>query len=97
VTMNNTHKIIDVCDVDDAAVDDLGVTHGVTPFGMLYQGCGWDSRFPLLSKSREPIPPWVVNEEPNTFECPNCERTMCYCAGHDACDLCDECCMSDHF
>lgn len=30
----------------------------------------------------------------DTFKCPNCERRICYCAGHDRCDLCDECCIA---
>lgn len=28
----------------------------------------------------------------DTFDCPNCGRRMCWCAGHDACALCDQCC-----
>ena len=29
-----------------------------------------------------------------TFTCPNCKRTICYCGGAGECNLCDDCCVA---
>jgi hypothetical protein len=72
-------------DYDETApMDDRGVVHGVKAKAFALSGgkCGYEDL--------------VVADECSTFECPNCERHICYCMGHDGCALCDECCAIDH-
>lgn len=72
-------------------MDDRGVTHGVTNLVVNFEDDEDGFREYSCGYSSE-----------DTFKCSNCEREMCYCAGHDAhgrslygCPRCDECCIKE--